>query len=334
MLSIAGLTLSDAEHQLLRRPSVGGLILFSRNYSDKAQLRALVSQIKAVNPAILVAVDQEGGRVQRFQSGFLRHPPLAVFESRYLENKEQGLSAARLCGWAMAFELLQLGIDFSFAPVLDVFDPQSRVIGDRAFSADIQLIEVLGREYIAGMREAGMASTGKHFPGHGSVAGDSHVELPIDERSFSEIAARDLQPFAALAGELDAVMPAHVIYPHIDSVCAGFSPVWVQQILRTELGFDGVVFSDDLTMDAAHSAGSIETRCELALSAGCDMVLVCNDNEAAMKVCDFLEANPELPAADSQNRLQRMRGKYPQSHTTAAEQSRYEQAASLLATLV
>lgn len=334
MLSIAGLTLSDAEHQLLRRPSVGGLILFSRNYSDKAQLRALMSQIKAANPAILIAVDQEGGRVQRFQSGFLRHPPLRVFESRYLQNNEQGLSAARLCGWAMAFELLQLGIDFSFAPVLDVFDPQSRVIGDRAFSADTQLIEVLGREYIAGMREAGMASTGKHFPGHGSVAGDSHVELPIDERSFSEIAARDLQPFAALAGELDAVMPAHVIYPHIDSACAGFSPVWVQQILRTELGFDGVVFSDDLTMDAAHSAGSIETRCELALSAGCDMVLVCNDNEAAMKVCDFLEANPELPAADSQNRLQRMRGKYPQSHATAAEQSRYEQAASLLATLV
>ena len=333
MLSIECLTLSDAEHQLLRRPSVGGLILFSRNYTDKAQLSALMSQIRAAKPGILVAVDQEGGRVQRFKSDFLRHPPPGVFEARYLESPEQALGDARLCGWAMAFELLEFGIDFSFAPVLDVFDPQSRVIGDRAFSAEPKLIEALGREYIAGMREAGMASTGKHFPGHGTVAGDSHVELPIDERSLNEIATKDLLPFAALAGELDAVMPAHVIYPQIDSRCAGFSSVWIQEILRGQLGFEGVVFSDDLTMDAAHSAGSIQTRCELAMSAGCDMVLVCNDNQAAALICDFLEANPGRHAVESQERLLRMRGKRPVADAVTAARSRYEKAASLLATL-
>ena len=328
MLSIEGLSLSVDEQALLRRAAVGGLILFSRNYADKRQLRSLMEQIRAAAPQLLVAVDQEGGRVQRFKDGFLRHPPLRVFEERFNNNPEQALNEARLCGWCMAVELREFDIDFSFAPVLDVFDPQSRVIGDRAFAADPEAIKALAREYIAGMHEAGMASTGKHFPGHGTVAGDSHVELPIDERSLDAISAKDLIPFAALASELDAVMPAHVIYPQVDDRCAGFSPVWIQEILRTKLGFEGVVFSDDLTMDAAHSAGDIETRCDLALAAGCDMVLVCNDTSAATQLCDYLEANPQLWSEASQDRLLTMRGR-----SLERDRSRFNEAAQLLAVL-
>jgi beta-N-acetylhexosaminidase len=244
--------------------------------------------------------------VQRFREGFLSLPALARLGALYLEDKSAGLAAAEECGWSMAAELVSLGVDFSFAPVLDVYTETSRVIGDRAFSPDPSQLSELALSYVKGMNSAGMAATGKHFPGHGTVDADSHVELPIDRRSLAEIAAHDLIPFSKLASSLGGIMPAHVLYPEVDSLCAGFSPFWLQEVLRAQLEFSGVIFSDDLTMDAAHSVGSIEARAELALLAGCDMVLVCNDGEAATRVADFLERNPERRDDASDLRLSLM----------------------------
>lgn len=306
MVSIEGTELNQADESLLGRQSVGGLILFARNYQSKAQISALVQSVRRINPNILIAVDQEGGRVQRFRKGFLALPALARLGALYLENKSAGLAAAEECGWAMAAELVSLGVDFSFAPVLDVYTETSRVIGDRAFSPDPSQLSELALSYVKGMNSAGMAATGKHFPGHGTVDADSHVELPIDRRSLAEIAAHDLIPFSKLASSLGGIMPAHVLYPEVDSLCAGFSPFWLQEVLRAQLEFSGVIFSDDLTMDAAHSVGSIEARAELALLAGCDMVLVCNDGEAATRVADFLERNPERRDDASDRRLSMM----------------------------
>ncbi len=306
MVSIEGTELNQADESLLGRQSVGGLILFARNYQSKAQISALVQSVRRINPNILIAVDQEGGRVQRFRKGFLALPALARLGALYLEDKSTGLAAAEECGWAMAAELVSLGVDFSFAPVLDVYTETSRVIGDRAFSPDPSQLSELALSYVKGMNSAGMAATGKHFPGHGTVDADSHVELPIDRRSLAEIAAHDLIPFSKLASSLGGIMPAHVLYPEVDSLCAGFSPFWLQEVLRAQLEFSGVIFSDDLTMDAAHSVGSIEARAELALLAGCDMVLVCNDGEAATRVADFLERNPERRDDASDRRLSMM----------------------------
>jgi beta-N-acetylhexosaminidase len=306
MVSIEGTELNQADESLLGRQSVGGLILFARNYQSKAQISALIQCVRRINPNILIAVDQEGGRVQRFREGFLALPALARLGALYLEDKSTGLAAAEECGWAMAAELVSLGVDFSFAPVLDVYTETSRVIGDRAFSPDPSQLSELALSYVKGMNSAGMAATGKHFPGHGTVDADSHVELPIDRRSLAEIAAHDLIPFSKLASSLGGIMPAHVLYPEVDSLCAGFSPFWLQEVLRAQLEFSGVIFSDDLTMDAAHSVGSIEARAELALLAGCDMVLVCNDGEAATCVADFLERNPERRDDASDRRLSMM----------------------------
>ena len=306
MVSIEGTELNQADESLLGRQSVGGLNLFARNYQSKAQISALVQSVRRINPNILIAVDQEGGRVQRFRKGFLALPALARLGALYLEDKSAGLAAAEECGWAMAAELVSLGVDFSFAPVLDVYTETSRVIGDRAFSPDPSQLSELALSYVKGMNSAGMAATGKHFPGHGTVDADSHVELPIDRRSLTEIAAHDLIPFSKLASSLGGIMPAHVLYPEVDSLCAGFSPFWLQEVLRAQLEFSGVIFSDDLTMDAAHSVGSIEARAELALLAGCDMVLVCNDGEAATRVADFLERNPERRDDASERRLSMM----------------------------
>lgn len=250
MVSIEGTQLSAADENLLKRRSVGGLILFSRNYQTKNQVTALIDAARAINPTLLIAVDQEGGRVQRFREGFLSLPALARLGMLYCQDEAAGLEAAEECGWAMAAELVAIGVDFSFAPVLDVFSETSRVIGDRAFSSDPEQLSALAQRYVGGMRSAGMAATGKHFPGHGTVDADSHVELPVDPRAFEQIEAHDLVPFKALATSLGGIMPAHVIYPQVDPQCAGFSPFWLQNILRAQLGFDGVIFSDDLTMDA------------------------------------------------------------------------------------
>lgn len=291
MLDLEGIALSAFEQELLQRPVVGGLILFSRNYVSVNQLRDLVAAIRECRPEILIAVDQEGGRVQRLREGFVHLPSLRAIAQVALAEPKRTAEIATTSGWAMAAELLHYGIDFSFAPVLDLYQEDSPVIRERAFSAHPGEVTALARAYIEGMHQAGMAATGKHFPGHGTVAADSHVALPTDNRTIAEIAATDYSTFVGCLDVLDAIMPAHVLYPQVDGQCAGFSEVWIQQILRTELGFDGVVFSDDLSMVAAHGAGSLPQRAELALGAGCDMLLVCNDRPGALIVADWLESN-------------------------------------------
>ncbi|MEH6628327.1 MAG: beta-N-acetylhexosaminidase [Motiliproteus sp.] len=290
MLDLQGLKLNSSETQLLQRAPVGGVILFSRNYSDPQQLVELTASIRALRPQLLIAVDHEGGRVQRFRQGFTQIPAMATFNRLYQTDAEQALALAKDCGWLLASELIAYGIDISFTPVLDLDRQISEVIGDRSFGGDVDIVVALASQLIAGMHEAGMANTGKHFPGHGGVAADSHLAIPIDERSFEEIEAQDLKPFQALAqAGMDAVMPAHVIYQNCDPSAAGFSEFWLQTILRQRLGFDGVIFSDDLSMEGAVVAGSYPQRAQAALQAGCDMVLVCNQPEAAIEVLEWLE---------------------------------------------
>ena len=292
MLDVAGYELSQEEREILQHPACGGVILFARNYHDVEQVRALADSIHRLrDPQLLIAVDQEGGRVQRFRQGFLQLPPLLALGRDYADNPLEACRRTQDHAWLMAAETLAAGVDFSFAPVLDIDYGHSAVIGDRALHTEPEAIAALGKAYIDGMHRAGMAAVGKHFPGHGFVAADSHTDLPVDERSFDEIEAADLLPFRELAGQgLDAVMPAHVIYAECDARPAGFSPFWLREILRGQLGFTGVIFSDDLSMQAAHSVGAVEARAALALEAGCDMLLVCNDPAAAIEVLESLEA--------------------------------------------
>ncbi|MGR8940915.1 MAG: beta-N-acetylhexosaminidase [Gammaproteobacteria bacterium] len=300
MLDVEGLTLAAHEIDKIRHPNTGAVILFARNYESPEQVEALITSIRrARGSEILIAVDQEGGRVQRFQCGFTRLPPAA----RYAKKPE----LAEAAGWLMAAELLAVGVDFSFAPVLDVDCGVSRIIGDRSFSTDPQLAAELASAFRKGMRAAGMAATGKHFPGHGWVAPDSHLALPVDERDLDSILARDLIPFRRLISEgLEGVMPAHIVYSAIDERPAGFSPFWIQQILRGQLGFNGVVFSDDLSMAGASWAGGYPERAQMALDAGCDMVLVCNNPTAAE---DVIEKLPIRNQPLRESRLASMRGK-------------------------
>lgn len=304
MLDIAGTTLNQEDIELLGAPQVGGVILFGRNIESPAQVRALTDHMRQVRPDILIAVDQEGGRVQRLKQGFTLLPAMGKFGELYQTDREKALELAEKCGWLMATEVLAVGIDFSFAPVLDLNDI-SDVIGDRSFARNIQDIIPLASAFLKGMKRAGMASTGKHFPGHGSVKADSHVAAAIDMRSYEEIQQKDMQTFIQLQSQLDALMPAHVIYSQIDPNPAGFSEFWIQKVLRQELGFDGVLFSDDLSMQAACVAGGADARIQAALKAGCDMGLVCNDRAAQ---CIALEGIQELPLPNQQ-RLERMRGK-------------------------
>lgn len=296
MLDIAGPELTREEVGWLNSPALGGIILFSRNYECPQQLQTLTAAIRACRPGILIAVDQEGGRVQRLRKDFSRLPPMQYFGTLWHGDPAKAENLARECGWLMAAEVLACGLDFSFAPVLDLATGSSQVIADRAFSEDPAVIGVLASAFMEGMHEAGMATTGKHFPGHGSVAADSHLELPVDSRSESAIRASDLIPFSTCLPHLDAVMPAHVIYPAVDSFCAGFSAIWIKQILRQELGFKGVVFSDDLSMAGAAAAGSMVERIELALTAGCDMLLVCNDRTGAREALDYLQGRGTMQA--------------------------------------
>jgi beta-N-acetylhexosaminidase len=329
MLDLEGPTLTAFEQELLQRPVVGGLILFSRNYVEVNQLRDLMAAIREVRPDILIAVDQEGGRVQRLREGFAALPSLHAI-ARYADrHAADHATIAATCGWAMAAEVLHYGIDFSFAPVLDLYDPLSPVIRERAFAAEPARVAELARAYIKGMHRAGMAATGKHFPGHGLVRADSHVELPTDNRSLAELRANDMVPFVACRDVLDAVMPAHVLYPQVDAHCAGFSRVWIQDQLRRELDFNGVVFSDDLSMVAAHGAGSATARAEKALTAGCDMVLVCNDRACALTVADWLETRPEA----SNTRLPAMRARPAAEIANLYSQTAWQEAKTLLAAI-
>lgn len=290
MLDLDGTRLDDVEQALLTRPDVGGLILFSRNYESPEQLAELMRQIRDLRPDLLVAVDQEGGRVQRLRDGFTRLPPMAVLGRCWQKDPDEACARAHELGWLMATELRRFDIDFSFAPVLDLDWSRSGVIGDRAFAAQGGVVARLAGDFMAGMHEAGMKATGKHFPGHGWVTADSHLAIPVDERPLSEIETTDMEPFASLIRDgLDAIMPAHVIYSQVCSSPAGFSSYWLREQLRERLGFDGVIFSDDLTMEGASVAGGFPARAERALAADCDMVLVCNHRAGALETLEYLE---------------------------------------------
>jgi beta-N-acetylhexosaminidase len=304
MLDIAGLEVSAAEGELLRHPLVGGVILFARNYRSPQQLGGLTAAIRALRkPELLIAVDHEGGRVQRFHEGFSRIPAMRRLGEAWDRDHAGACAAARDIGYVLAGELLACGVDFSFTPVLDVDFGASGVIGDRAFHSDPAAIAQLAGSLIAGLREAGMASVGKHFPGHGHVRADSHLAVPVDARSYGEIEAADLLPYKELIKHgLAAVMPAHVIYPSVDAHPAGFSSTWLRQILRGQLDFDGMIFSDDLSMEGASVAGGVVERGVAALAAGCDMVLLCNAPEAAPGLLDG------LAGALDRRRAEAMRG--------------------------
>lgn len=284
MVDVAGFELTEHERQRLRHPMVGGVILFTRNFLNRAQLSTLCRAIhNARDEPLLIAVDHEGGRVQRFRSdGFTTLPSMGALGQWYERDVSGALRGACETGFVLASELRACSVDFSFAPVLDLDYGVSQVIGNRAFHRDPQVVGMLARALIQGMHLAGMGACGKHFPGHGAVAADSHHAIPVDERSFKEIMQNDAAPYAELGDlVLPAIMPAHVVYPKVAPEPAGFSPYWVGKVLREQLNYDGVVFSDDLTMEGATLAGDIHARAQAALTAGCDMVLVCNRPDLA-----------------------------------------------------
>lgn len=306
MIDVAGTELTDADRAVLSETEVGGIILFARNVDTPEQVRALCDDIHQLQSDIIIGVDQEGGRVARLRKGFTPLPAMGKLGDLFVQDPCQALALAYDCGYLMAAEVMAVGIDISFAPVLDI-NGVSKVIGDRSFNAKTEAIVALSTQFMRGMKDAGMATTGKHFPGHGSIAPDSHVADAIDERPFEDIKNVDLQPFIQCKPWLDALMPAHVIFNQIDDKPAGFSKIWLQDIARDQLGFEGVLFSDDLSMKAAHVAGDAGARVKAALSAGCDMALVCNDREAALQA---IEAAKSLPAPNQQ-RLQAMRSQIP-----------------------
>lgn len=292
MLDVEGLSLSNKDRELLLSPEVGGLIFFARNVESKAQFLNLVAEVRKLRPDLLLAVDQEGGRVQRLREGYTRIPPMQSLGALVATEPERGESLCREIGWLMAVELIASGLDFSFAPVLDLDKNSCEVIANRSFHVDPEIAVKAARPFIAGMNEAGMAATGKHFPGHGGVREDSHLETPRDERSLEALMACDLIPFAELSGELAAVMPAHIVYPAVDANPAGFSRFWLEEILRARLGFQGLIFSDDLSMKGADIQGGYVEKSHAALAAGCDMILVCNNREGAMEIIEALRARP------------------------------------------
>jgi len=308
MVDIAGTSLTAEDREVLAHPLIGSVILFSRNYRDRSQLAALTAAIRALrSPHLLVAVDHEGGRVQRFREGFTRLPPLRALGRGYAEDRRAALALVQTAAWLMAAELRAVGVDFSFAPCVDLDYGVSEVIGDRAFHADADVVAALAVAYIAGMREAGMAATAKHFPGHGAVVADSHVALPVDRRDFTGLEA-DLRPYRLLiANHLAAIMAAHVVFPAVDELPASLSHRWISGVLRGDLGFHGCVFADDLTMGGAAAFGDVATRARLAYAAGCDVLPICNDRPAVLAVLDGFKPAVLNPA--SQARLVRMRAR-------------------------
>ncbi len=309
MVDVEGLSLSDHERQRLVHPSVGAVILFARNYKDKQQVTELISEIKSLRtPALLIAVDQEGGRVQRFQAEFTRLPAAQSFGELWSTNKQKAPMVAYESAYTMASELLEVGIDFSFAPVFDVTSKESEVIGDRCFHPDPNAATELLGAYIDGMHAAGMVAIAKHFPGHGGVSGDSHHCLPQDNRCLDDIRQHDLVPYMSLVNEIQGVMTAHVMFDQCDQNIPTYSSYWLQDVLRGELGFEGIVFSDDLTMQGAIDAnsdeqGSIVESAQRAIYAGCDIVLVCNQPSLADELLDGLEFEPNEVLSAKLSRL-------------------------------
>ena len=309
VLDPQGAALTEEDRRRMLHPAAGGVILFSRNYESPAQLQALTEEIRALRvPQLLIGVDHEGGRVQRFRSGFTELPPMRSLGRLWDREREAGRAAAHAAGYVIAAELAAHGLDFSFTPVLDLDYGASSVIGDRALHFDPIAAGALAAALIAGLDEGGMAAVGKHFPGHGYAAADSHLAVPTDERSLAEIRRKDLPPYvAAIKAGMAAVMPAHVIYPRVDSEPAGYSRVWLQDVLRGQLGFAGLIFSDDLSMAGASTAGDVSARARAALAAGCDMVLLCNDPQGQERLLDALADFP-LGAPDRAQRMRRRGG--------------------------
>ena len=309
MIDIAGTILLPEEQEILRHPLVGGVILFSRNYESPRQIQALVSQLHDLRePRLLVAVDHEGGRVQRFRNGFSCLPAAHRFGELYEKDPTQAIGLAEAGGWLMAAELRAVGVDFSFAPVLDLYRGVSQVISDRAFHRSPEVVARLARGFMKGMQAAGMSAVGKHFPGHGSVEADSHETVPVDERPFEDVRAADLVAFERMIHYgLPGIMPAHVVYPAVDASPAGFSARWLRGVLRTQLGFQGAVFSDDLSMAGAAVAGDYLERARAAVTAGCDMVLACNDPDGVVQVLDGMG---EFKDPVTSARLARMHGQH------------------------
>jgi len=296
MLDIEGHSLSPADRELLREPAVGGVILFTRNYESAEQIADLVAEIRALRtPPLLVAVDHEGGRVQRFRGGFSQIPPMRRVGQEFDRDPEAGLQAARDAGWLIASELRAAGIDLCFAPCVDLDWGVSEIIGNRAFHRKPEIVADLATAFARGLRSAGMAAVAKHFPGHGAVLADSHLKLPVDRRDYGLI-LDDMRPYDRLIGNgaIAGVMLAHIVYEQIDALPAGFSEYWIQRELRSRLGFGGAVFCDDLSMKATRDYGSMAERGRCALEAGCDMILVCNDRDAAHEAVDALNdySNP------------------------------------------
>jgi beta-N-acetylhexosaminidase len=320
MVDVAGTELTFEDIDVLRHPLVGSVILFTRNYRNPQQITALCAAIRAVRtPHLLIAVDHEGGRVQRFREGFTRLPPARLLGRRFDADRREGLRAARLAGWLMAAELRAVGVDFSFAPCVDLDYGVSEIIGDRAFHRDPDAAGALAAAYLAGMREAGMAAVAKHFPGHGAVTADSHVALPVDRRQFADMEP-DLRPYRLLIdNQLAGVLAAHVEYPAVDALPASLSKRWISEILRGALGFHGCVFADDLTMAGAAAFGTAAERVRLAVEAGCDVLPICNDRPAVLAVLRQIE--PDIATPASQARLVRMRarGEPPGDLETSAQ---------------
>lgn len=301
MIGLQGLEISIEEQEMLQHPLVCGVILFSRNYQSPVQLTELTSAIHALRePALVVAVDHEGGRVQRFREGFTRLPALRRFGEVYDSDPDYSRQLVYQAGWLMATELLTSGVDFSFAPVLDLYHAESQAIAERAFHPDPLVVTELAQIYMSAMQAAGMAAVGKHFPGHGTVTADSHHALPVDKRSYDEIAASDLLPFVRLIEKnIAGIMPAHIVFSQLDAKPACFSEFWLKKILRQQLGFNNIIFSDDLGMTAATTVGDPLVRAEAALSAGCNILLSCNVPEASQQIIDNLRLPDE--GADKNN---------------------------------
>lgn len=323
MLDLTGTEITQEECEILQHPSVGGLILFSRNYETPEQLAHLCKSIRsAKSTPLLIAVDQEGGRVQRFREGFTRLPSMGLIGQWYDQDNNQALSFAEDCAWLMATELLALGLDISFAPVLDLNKTSKLAIGDRAFHRDPECVIALAKSWINGMHLAGMAATGKHFPGHGSVMADSHVSLPVDTRPMDKIKQDDLRTFESMMlTHLDAIMPAHIIFSEVDDKPVGFSAYWLQTVLRQQYQFNGMIFSDDLNMHGAAWAGNYADRAKAALLAGCNMVLICNNRPGALNIIDSLPQHhflqPEL--------FKKMQGKYSISSDDFKRSSKWQE---------
>ncbi len=330
-IDIESTRLTEEERDLIRHPEVAGLILFARNYASRLQLTDLVAEVREIRKELLVGVDQEGGRVQRFNGhGFTRLPALQLLGDLFSRDQSLALEASFLHGWLMASEILSAGLDLSFAPVLDLDDNRCKAIGDRSFSRYPQATIQLARSYIQGMNEAGMAATAKHFPGHGSVEADSHLALPEDPRALDEISAHDLMPFKELEDSYRAVMPGHLLFPKIDTEPVGFSTIWLQRVLRQTLGFDGVIFSDDLSMAGAAARGGYARRAELALAAGCDLLLACNNRQGTYEILAFLEQSSQGSGADAVNF---MRARKTLAYERILTEPNYDRAQQMMTTL-